>query len=171
MSSSLPSVTSQIPPDLRAFLARMRELQGVPTGNIAAGVVGSDNLIDGAVTGAKLVDAIVTEAKLADFAVTEAKLADGAVTEVILADAAVTAAKVGFALEDIGAAALAGDADQDFAAATLSCTACYADEFLFASDTDTGMLWAADDTLAFKTNRQRRAYCGPSGHRYDVTGG
>lgn len=187
MSKGLPSVVSQIPPDLRAFIARVREQQLMPVESLAVNSVTSDSLAAGAVTDAKLADASVQTAKLADASVTTAKLADGSVTTAKLADGAVTTAKladvsvttakladdavtvakVGFTLAEIGAAAVAGSASQNFAVAELTGTTLKADSFLLASDTgtNTGMVYVNyDNVLGFKTNGTVCATFGSSGN-------
>ena len=110
ISSRLPSVVSPIPPDLRAFIERVREYQSQPIASVAKDAVGTVNLTNGA---------IVTD-KLAAGAVLAEKIASGAVTTDKLADGAVTAAKVNLIPSDIGAAAAAGSSSQDFACKTLT---------------------------------------------------
>jgi hypothetical protein len=107
ISNRLPSVVSPIPPDLKAFIERVREYQSQPIASVAKDAVGTANLSKGAVLAEKIAagavlaekiakDAITTE-KLINGGVTTDKLAAGAVTADKLAAGAVTAASVGAA--------------------------------------------------------------------------
>ncbi len=79
-NSRLPSVVSSIPPDLRAFIERVREYLSQPITSVAKDTIGTANLMNGAVVQDKIATGAVLAEKIAKDAVTTDKLADGAAT-------------------------------------------------------------------------------------------
>ena len=99
-NSRLPSVVSAIPPDLKAFVERVREFLSQPVASVAKDAVGTVNLAHGAVVPDKIAAGAVLAEKIAKDAVTTDKLTAGAVTTDKLAAGAVTTDKLTAGLLD-----------------------------------------------------------------------